>query len=280
MTGRQNVNAGGNEQFGSRPVHRLLFVVCGVVCLTPSLLLGQIQDNSFLVEEAYNQERGVVQHINTFQHSSGNWAYGFTQEWPLGGIGHQLSYTIPVERTSDNGAGVGDIGLNYRYQLLGSPETSTVVVGRFTLLLPTGDEDAGTGAGGVGLQAALPVTVVVDRHVATHWNVGATLVPSAGIASGPKETAASFNLGASAVWLVQPALNFLVEAVWSSTEEVGAGGSIRQETAYLNPGVRFALDLGDLQVVPGFAYTIGLNEAAGGDGLFVYLSFEHPFQRQ
>ena len=28
-----------------------------------------IQDNSFLIEEAYNQERGVVQHIGTFQHS-------------------------------------------------------------------------------------------------------------------------------------------------------------------------------------------------------------------
>ena len=26
-----------------------------------------IQDNSFLVEEAYNQEAGIVQHISTFQ---------------------------------------------------------------------------------------------------------------------------------------------------------------------------------------------------------------------
>ena len=27
----------------------------------------KIQDNSFLLEEAYNQEDGVVQHIQTFQ---------------------------------------------------------------------------------------------------------------------------------------------------------------------------------------------------------------------
>jgi hypothetical protein len=42
-----------------------------------------IQDNSFLVEEAYNQEEGVVQHINTFvrQHN-GDLLYTFTQECP------------------------------------------------------------------------------------------------------------------------------------------------------------------------------------------------------
>ena len=45
-----------------------------------------IQDNSFLVEEAYNQERGVVQHINTFARArGGGWEYGFTQEWPVRG---------------------------------------------------------------------------------------------------------------------------------------------------------------------------------------------------
>jgi hypothetical protein len=39
-----------------------------------------IQDNSFLIEEAYNQERGVVQHINTFQRvHSGDWVYTFTR---------------------------------------------------------------------------------------------------------------------------------------------------------------------------------------------------------
>ncbi len=41
-----------------------------------------IQDNSFLVEEAYNQEAGVVQHISTFTRyqESKDWIYTFTQE--------------------------------------------------------------------------------------------------------------------------------------------------------------------------------------------------------
>src|SRR5215475_6685724 len=43
-----------------------------------------IQDNSFLIEEAYNQERHVVQHISTFSRmwNSKDWNYTFTQEWP------------------------------------------------------------------------------------------------------------------------------------------------------------------------------------------------------
>src|SRR6266571_6660688 len=54
-----------------------------------------IQDNSFLVEEAYNQEFGVVQHIQSFQRlwNREDWAYTFTQEWPVDASPkHQLSY--------------------------------------------------------------------------------------------------------------------------------------------------------------------------------------------
>ena len=72
-----------------------------------------IQDNSFFIEEAYNQEEGVVQHINSFlrQHN-GDWVYTFTQEWPLFSQQHQLSYTIPVQRLGSaphGGTGLGDI---------------------------------------------------------------------------------------------------------------------------------------------------------------------------
>src|SRR5205807_6402543 len=65
---------------------------------------SQIQDNSFLIEEAYNQDPGVVQHIQTFSRATrgGDWLYTFTQEWPVPGITHQLSYTLPLARV--NGA--------------------------------------------------------------------------------------------------------------------------------------------------------------------------------
>jgi hypothetical protein len=102
-----------------------------------------IQDNSFLVEEAYNQEEGVVQHINTFQRTrgTGEWIYTFTQEWPVGGITHQLSYTVPILRPEGSRSGVGDIALNYRYQLFGDGEARVAMAPRFSVIVPSGKEE-------------------------------------------------------------------------------------------------------------------------------------------
>ncbi|MEA2725509.1 MAG: hypothetical protein QOH59_3280 [Gemmatimonadales bacterium] len=253
-----------------------------LVCLTPHDIAAQIQDNSFLIEEAYNQERGVVQHIGTFQRSDGgDWELGFTQEWPLGGIRHQLSYTIPVANMEGFGTGLGDVALNYRYQLAGNPEARTVAAPRVSVLLPTGNEEEGRGAGAVGLQGNFPLTLVLSDELVTHWNAGMTLTPSARNAPGEQATTTGFNLGASAVWLFRPSFNFLVEAVWESVGTVvGEGQTLAEESLVLSPGIRWAFDApGDLQIVPGVAYTIGLGPDADEDSLFIYLSFEHPFKR-
>jgi hypothetical protein len=57
------------------------------------------QDNSFLVEEAYNQEFGVVQHMQSFQRlwNSKDRIYTFTQERPLPRPRHQLSLFLPKD---------------------------------------------------------------------------------------------------------------------------------------------------------------------------------------
>ena len=255
--------------------------VYAFLLLIPRALSGQIQDNSFIIEEAYNQERGVVQHISTFARPSEGsaWSYSFTQEWPVGGIQHQLSYTLPIQNDSD-GTGLGDIGLNYRYQLLGNPEAPVVFAPRLSLLLPTGSHEQGRGAGAVGFQANLPLSLVVSPQLVTHWNAGATLTPSAKNPSGREATTASLNLGGSAIWLLHPSLNLLLEGLWLSTESVSIGGTERDEVLLLNPGVRGALNLAELQIVPGIAYTFDVSSGSGDDALFVYLSFEHPFLRQ
>jgi hypothetical protein len=241
----------------------------------------QIQDNSFLVEEAYNQERGVVQHISTFARpTEGNaWTYSFTQEWPLGGIQHQLSYTLPVQNDPD-GTGLGDIALNYRYQLLGNPEARVVFAPRLSLLLPTGSHEQSRGTGAVGFQANLPLSLVVSPGLVTHWNAGATITPSTKNPEGREATTANFNLGGSAIWLLHPAVNLMLEGVWLSTELVGIDGMEREEALLFNPGLRGALNLANLQIVPGMAYTFNVGSGSGEDALFVYLSFEHPFRSQ
>ncbi len=244
---------------------------------------GPIADNSFLIEEAFNQERGVVQHISTFARpdDGGAWAYSFTQEWPLHGMRNQLSYTVPIQYAEGDGTGVGDIGLNYRYQLVGLDGGTIYVAPRATLLLPTGNERRGRGAGGVGLQANLPVSILPTPQLALHANAGATWTPSAKSSLGAESATLDANAGGSVIWLVRPSFNFLVELLWYSTESVVAPDTeVRQETWLLNPGVRWAFNFpSGLQIVPGVAYTVGLGDSAGEDGLFLYLSFEHPFTR-
>src|SRR5215217_4410843 len=160
-----------------------------------------IQDNSFLIEEAYNQERGVVQHINTFQRfHSGDWVYTFTQEWPVPDQQHQLSFTLPVVRMDDH-RGVGDLALNYRYQLVGDSDARVALAPRFSVLLPTGDFEEALGAGGVGLQGLLPVSVVLHPQLVTHWNVGVTFTPGAKNPAGVRTTRPISPLGrASSGW--------------------------------------------------------------------------------
>src|SRR5438477_4589435 len=109
----------------------------------------QIQDNSFLVEEAYNQEAGVVQHINTFTRmwNSKDWVYAFTQEWPaMRNPRHQFSYTLigmHAGAAPRSGVGLGDIAINYRYQLVGNGESRSAFAPRLTVMVPTGDVESG-----------------------------------------------------------------------------------------------------------------------------------------
>jgi hypothetical protein len=186
-----------------------------------------------------------------------------------------------VEHADGVGTGLGDLGINYRYQLAGHPDARTVMAPRLTLLLPTGSEDRDRGSGAVGIQGNLPLTLLLNDRLVTHWNAGATVTPSARNAVASQATTLDFNLGASAIWLLRPAVNLVVEAVWLSEASVtGEGQTEREESTLLNPGLRLAFDVGRLQIVPGLAYTIGLSPDSAEDGIFLYLSFEHPFRRQ
>jgi hypothetical protein len=191
--------------------------LCGPLCLAQTPVPSQdkgatpIQDNSFLIEEAYNQEAGVVQHINTFMwQRHGDWLYTFTQEWPAGSQQHQLSYTLPVQRMAGQ-HGIGDVALNYRYQLVGDGDARVAVAPRFSLLLPTGNAKKDLGAGGVGVQLNLPISVVLHKHLVTHWNAGATLTPAAKNAMSEEAGTYDYNLGQSVIWLAAPTFNVLLE---------------------------------------------------------------------
>ena len=247
----------------------------------------QIQDNSFLVEEAYNQAFGVVQHIQNFQRfwNSKDWIYTFTQEWPVDASPrHQLSYTLAALHSGEqpaSGAGFGDVILNYRYQLLGNGETKVAFAPRLSALLPTGDYRLGRGAGGVGIQGSLPLSVVMTRKLVTHWNVGTTIIPNARNAVGETGATFGYNFGQSFVWLVQPRFNVLLETVFNRSQQVTAPETTQwMSDLFLSPGIRWAYNFKNgLQIVPGIAVPFGVGPSSGEKGVFLYLSFEHPYRK-
>jgi len=249
-----------------------------------------ISDNSFLIEEAYNQERGVIQHIfnavYTHDPRRHGWMFSFTQEWPVPAEEHQLSYTIPSSHIWDSGelqSGIGDILLNYRYQALEEGERQPAFAPRFSLILPTGDRKRGTGNGVVGYQWGLPFSKKVASRLAVHANLGLTYLPHvrAPVAGSgqlsPRQSLVSYNLGASAIFALLPRLHLLLE--WMSNFEQSINDAGKAERAFkpvISPGFRTAVvNEDDLQVVLGAAVPIGLNRNADNHGVFLYFSIEH-----
>jgi len=216
-----------------------------------------IADNSFLIEEAYNQEPGVVQHISAWQRAlrTAAWTFTFTQEWPVGTQTHQLSYMIPVQRTeSPSRTGFGDAALNYRYQLRRAA-ADVAIAPRLSMLVPTGNSARGLGTGHIGAQLNVPVSVMLVPSLVSHWNAGVTAV---------RHTTTTYNLGASVIWLARPTFNVMVEATW-----LEQGG---MHVFVVNPGIRWAHNFASgLQIVPGVAFP-------DGKSVFLYLSFEHRFK--
>jgi hypothetical protein len=259
----------------------IVLVVAAAAQTTPAPS-GPIQDNSFLIEEAYNQEAGVIQHISTFTRlwNSRDWAYSFTEEWPVPGHErHQLSATVSlVSPGAFQGTGLGDALLNYRYQLVGNGEARIAVAPRASLIAPSGKASLGRGFGGFGVQVNVPASVVLTKQVVAHWNAGATVVPSARDASGNRAALSGYNLGQGLVWLAKPRFNVLVETLWTTSQAVAGPGRTEPKRAFLlNPGVRWSHNFkSGLQIVPGIGVPIGVGPSSGERGIFVYLSFEHP----
>jgi hypothetical protein len=271
-----------------RRIINCFFAVCVLGLLHGSLLaqskdVAAIEDNSFMVEEAFNQEKNVIQHINTFTRTNDHtWVYTFTEEWPFPGHErHQLSVTTAALSSSDfagSGGGMGDVALNYRYQVAGGGGQRFSFSPRFSLLLPTGSARYGRGTGGTGVQTNLPVSVYVNRKFITHWNAGATFVPSARNEFGDRAAVNGYNLGQSMIWLAYPRFNVMLETIWTGSQSVvGHGQTQRNHDLLIGPGIRWAHNFNNgLQIVPGISVPMGVGPSAGNRGVTFYLSFEHP----
>lgn len=235
----------------------------------------RIEDNSFLIEEAYNQDPGVIQHISSFQYMKGHtWIYTFTDEWPVPGRKHQLSTTIPVLNNGETG--LGDILLNYRYQAIYLNRFAFSP--RFSLILPTGNWQKGLGSGVLGYQLSLPFSFLLSTKIATHYNLGVTFTPDAKNADGSKFDQTIYNYGLSVIFLLCKNFNFMFEVVGNRTYVKATNiNTVITNSLFINPGMRYAFNFkSGLQIVPGLAIPIGLGSSSAASGVFAYLSFEHP----
>jgi hypothetical protein len=250
-----------------------------------------IEDNSFLIEEAYNQEPNVIQHIFTATYNNDSrargWTFNFTQEWPVFSQDHQFSYSVPTYHFIDGADriyGVGDILINYRYQALYEDDSKPAFAPRFSLILPTGSRRRGTGDNVVGYQWNLPFSKKFGPRFAAHANFGLTYLPhvrallDAGTGQlSAKRSLVSYNVGASAIYALYPRFHLMLEWIGNFEESINdAGRPVRAFKPILSPGFRTAVvNEEKLQIVLGAAMPVGLSRKADNHGAFLYFSVEH-----
>ena len=248
-----------------------------------------LQDNSFLVNEAYNQDPDVVQHVLTGWHfpSDSLWVCTFDDQWPIGSARHQMDVLVPYgTQGASDPHGFGDLQLGYQYQakLQGEGSAFSFAPG-VRLSLPTGSWTRGLGLGGPGIVLGLPISRRLSQHVEVHFNLGGSWFPSAKTLGPHGETLkgslATLSEGASLVVHVTPLLNLSLEAIGGQAQALGEGGrKMWGSTAILSPGAAYGINFkGGAQLVLGLAVPFGLNRQSANRSLFLYVSLEHRFRK-
>jgi len=273
---------------GTRAASKLLVQVARVLILvaaTAGSALAQpahtkpepfaITDNSLFVEEAFNQERGVVQNMVLVRVvDGGNWESSFTQEWPVLSQRHQFAYTVTVAG-ADGAHGMSDTQLHYRYQITSESGARPAIAPRVTVFLPTGSVDKGIGRGSPAYQINVPISRQFG-DVYWHWNGGYTHSPAQHV------NGATWNLfvphaGASAIWRARAMIHVMMEGLVEWREDVVVARTDRHTAVTLSPGLRTGFNRGESQTVLAVAMPIERIAGQSTFGIVVYLSHELPF---
>ena len=240
---------------------------------SPSTQPFSILDNSFLVEEAFNQEAGIFQNIFGFQRIAGAWEFAFTQEWPVHSQKHQFSYTLPFADHQARSAGFGNMMINYRYQATLEERGLPAFSPRLSVILPT-DSSNGDFS---GLQVNLPVSKQRGDFY-LHANAGLTWLRTS-IDEDRSISLRSPHISGSAIYRLRPMFNLMFENVLTFVEAVGDNGRRERETVFTTaPGARGGWNLGDHQLILGGSIPISFADGTDA-GVLLYLSYELPFKK-
>jgi len=128
---------------------------------------------------------------------------------------------------------------------------------------------------------SVPISVVHNNLVTTHWNLGTTITPSQKNPLGQTSDTFGVNAGQSFIFSVNNRFNLMRETGWASTESVVAKDkTVRDNTILLSPGMRWAYNFkSGMQIVPGVAFPTGVGPSSGDWGILLYFSIEHPYRK-
>ncbi len=160
-----------------------------------------------------------MQHISNYKFNNQNSYYSFTQEWPIFSKTHQFSYIISLNENQKF-----DIeSINYRLQIIDDDDFAIaprISIKRNELKF--------------GYEINLPISKKFSNYFVNHFNFGFTHFQKSNL---------EYFIGASKIFILNKNLNLLCEILFSSSE--------KQFT--LNPGIRYAFDFENLQIVSGFS---------------------------
>ena len=251
-----------------------------------------INDNSFLIEEAYNQEKGVFQNILLMQIEKSEIADGvhyafkgsFTQEWPLGGNKHQLSYSVPYWF---NGPfeWLDNILINYRYQL---EFKNLFFAPRISFQIPTapGKENKFK-----GIQFFIPASFEADKLWTFHFNAGYATGKCISNVDYDKVSYNTCTTGGSIIYNLSNRFNLMFEALVTAEKTDRVYNSeyrldSKTISSILNPGFRWAKNFkNDAQLDLGFSKPYSINDSDMKEeddsqfGVLLYFSYEAFFQK-
>ena len=237
----------------------------------------EITDNSFFVEEAFNQDPGVVQNIfGIHATGDGSWESAFTQEWPIRVHAHQFSYTVDFVR-GETSSGIGDTMLHYRFQAFDETARRPAFSPRVSLVVPTGSAARGLGDGSAGWEVNLPFSKQL-RDLYVHWNAGFTQLPRAQ-AGAARHNLLTPRVAASGIWRVRPMLNAMLESVFEWPEAIAGAATERSYATTVVPGLRTGWNAGEAQTIVGVGVPVTFTAGTTDAGVFGYFSYELPFSR-
>ncbi len=252
-----------------------------LLILLPASVFARLEDNSFLLEEAYNQKPGEFQFIQGYRsfHSGKEYHFISDGEMALGSEKHQFSYQITRLKEEVDHGSFGDTTLNYRIQSVN--ELDFLMAHRFGLILPSGSVKENSGYGVTGFKYVQASSFLLSDEWDNHWNLLFTHYPEAKVKfSDKRRTLNEYGISSSLVYHWKENLNFLLEGIYEAHEKLNFKNQKKYDYHFiLNPGVRTAIDLSwkETQTAPGISFPVRYQEDQIDHGVVLYLSIEPKF---